>query len=142
MKPSITLITWLTAIFIFAAANWYIIVKKKKSPVHWQVVLFAVFVAILHGIYIAKVHTPKNWVPDDYTMAVLSLYAFTWWAFYDGWLNWMRGLDYFYIGKSSDKEEDAGTDKFFENKRPLYIITKVIAFGLSVVSFIIMVQET
>lgn len=142
MKPSITAITFITIIFIIAAVDWYIIVHKKKSPPH-GVIKFVIFgfVSIMHGIYIAKVHAPKDWAPDDYTMAVILLYPTLIWTFFDAFLNKLRGLSLLYIGKGSDAEDDGGTDKFFENKTPLYIITKVIAFILSGVAFYIMIQE-
>lgn len=142
MNPLITLLSWLDVIAIAAWINWYIIVKKKKSPVHWMVVLFAAIAAILHGGLIAKVHAPENWVPDDYTMAVLIFYPMSWWSFYDAFLNWMRGLKTFYKGKREDKEEDSKIDNFFAKlSTPFLILTKACALALSIVCFYIMISE-
>jgi len=60
----------------------------------------------------------------SYTYALGGALLF--YAFFDGTLNKMRGLDLFYIGNT------AIIDKFFNNKLPLYIGVKVLCLGLGV----------
>ena len=137
MKPSITLITWLTIIFIKAGIDWYTIEKKKKSPFHKIGITLMAGIAILHGIYIAQIRES-----GDYAIATFLVYTCTYWAFFDALLNKMRGKELFYIGEHDTEVENAGSDELFQRLgKPSYIISKVVALGLAIVGFYIMIQE-
>ena len=137
MMPTIIWITWFIPMLVKA---W--IDKKKlginihegaRKYVSWIVIVAA---AILHAIFIADVNAPKNWVPDQYTVAVMLFYPFSWLAFFDAIYNKMIGKVWDFQGTT------AATDKLFRKTGgTLYYSVKVFALIVTVVSIVIIYQE-
>lgn len=136
MNPLITITSFWIFIFIKAFIDKELFIDKGKSPNHMVEIVMVIGATIVHAGLIAQVHTPKNWVPDDYTMSVLLFYPMAWWTFFDGILSKLRGLKFFYIGHT------AWSDRLFQRLgKPSYIISKVVAMALMIVSIYIMYAE-
>lgn len=136
MTPLIIIITFHFIIFGKVIIDQYLI-NEIKEPINHEVeMIVVIFITIFHGIFIADVHTPKNWVPDDYTLAVLLFYPSSYWWWFDGLLNLFIHRKWFSIGST------AATDKFFQRTgKPMYITSKIAAFILMVVCIVIIFQE-
>lgn len=137
MNPTLVITSFFLILILKAIIDQHIILDRKESPDHPFELLIVVIVTMAHGAFIARVHTPENWVPDDYTMAVLLFYPTAWWAFFDGVLNKLLKRDWFAIGNTSK------TDRLFQRLgKPTYIITKGVAFALMIASIVIIYKDS
>lgn len=125
MTPTIVWTSFILVVLFGKACIDYYLIKNNKAVHHGVEIVIAGGVTILHGIFIADVHTPVNWVPDDYTLAVLLFYPLSWWSLFDGILNRMLGRQWFEIGRT------AWSDRLFRRLgQASYELSKWVATGL------------
>lgn len=136
ITPTIVWTSFILVVLFGKACIDYYLIKNNKAVHHGVEIVIAGGVTILHGIFIADVHTPVNWVPDDYTLAVLLFYPMCWWSLFDGVLNLMLGKRVFYIGNTSfiDKQ-------FRRAGQTVYVFSKIMAFIVLVASIVVIYQE-
>ncbi len=140
MTPTIIWTTWFIPMFAKALINQYQHqegVKIHEGWQNWAQIIAIIAAAILHGIFIADVHTPVNWVPDDYTMAVLMFYPFSWLAFFDAMYNPMIGKPVLFYGTT------AWIDRRVFQKTGMvgYVSVKLAALIITVVCIVIIYQD-
>lgn len=105
---TLIVLTWIVLVELEAIRNWYIIVKKKKSPKHkWRTVL-RIVVGIVFWIATPIVYHD---LPYDSWWAMPMMMGFTFWWLFDSSLNLMRGRKIWYLGDPSDPEEDSKLDE-------------------------------
>lgn len=135
MTPTIVWTSFIFLIFGKAIIDLYLI-KSKKEVHHGVELVIVIIVAMAHAAFIARVHTPVDWNPDDYTKAVLFFYPMAWWALFDGILNRMLGRQWFEIGRT------AWTDKLFRRLgQASYELSKWVATGLMLVCIYLIYSE-
>ncbi len=92
--------------------------------------------AILRGIFLLVVVLPLYFMGWTFCLVYLSTLCLLFFLLFDLFLNRLRQRDWFYIGQSEDKEEDALTDRALERifgKRPhVAFYAKILLFCISV----------
>lgn len=124
MTPTLVILSFLFILFGKAIIDYYLI-KNEKEVHHGVELVLVVIVTMAHAVFVARVHTPENWNPDDYTKAVLFFYPLCWWALFDGTLNLMLRRKWFELGRT------AFSDKLFRRLgQASYELSKWVATGL------------
>jgi hypothetical protein len=140
MTPTIIWTSWIVVIFAVGLINKYqhqIGVKIHEGLQKYGQMIIVAILAILHGIFIADVHTPKNWLPDDYTLAVMMFYPFAWLALFDAMYNPMIGQPVFSYGTT------AWVDRKIFKKIGMsgYVTVKLFALIITVVCIVIIYTD-
>lgn len=89
--------------------DFYLIEVKNKSPKHITGAILRIL-GIALSIWILRKDL-NSWQLSFYTATCFSFF----WIFFDLILNLLRGKEWYYIGISSDKDEDSWIDTLLES---------------------------
>lgn len=92
------IIIWLVFIALEVYRNWYIIVKRKKSPDYPMAVLFRIVVSLV--LWFAAPWIDRD-LESDQWWAFPVFQAFTFWSLFDLFLNRARKEPFWYLGNGS-----------------------------------------
>lgn len=102
-------LTWIVLVLLEASRNWYLIVKRKKTPIHKKAWALRVSVGVVFWIATPIIY---HELPYDSWWAMPVMMAFTFWWVFDSSLNLMRGLPIWYLDVKEDPDEDSSIDAF------------------------------